>query len=570
MAYACAVWERALLVLALLGQGGAWDYSQNGADWPGQCGAGGPQSPINLPAIAQVEKDEKLFLKYPKLDIPFQLYHNGNSIAFTLPDAYRGGFGLGKELDGLGSKDASAYRLWQVNFHSPSEHTLKGQQMPLEMQLMHQRVTGGKPEIAVVVVLFQSAANNYLEFLDKLTINGVPKKPWDEKAIPKGLEFSEVLGGSPYYHYGGSLTAPPCERNVKYYVRQEPISTAEAQLRKFSKVLKATCAPNGNFRAVKPMAGLLNLMASVDVVRAPDVTVKPKISKFEANEAIGDPGTVVHTFECPPDFIDDKWKNIGRIEVGDSPEIIKAKETYNRRKREKQVVEGNYGNAVRNQKMAQGLYDASPGLAEKINNKWNLFGANSVLSGASKALASYSSAAIKKNEFEMQEAIHEECKRKLYVKPKEAKKKAVKKKAAPPEVFEKPVYPEPHVKLPTGVEASPFGPAGANEGSGATKLASNLRQEDLPPSSTVSEAEGTKEIKPEPKKPNPAVILSMDLPIAQSKVADKAAFKADLIKALAATAEIPAGRFEVKELKSHKVAHVHASFSLAQKALRGA
>jgi len=215
MAYAKlpeAIWKHALLVLAFLCEGVAWDYSLNGADWNvlGQCGAGGPQSPINLPATAGLEEELKLFLKYPKLGVPFQLYHNGNSIAFTLPESYKGGFGLGADLDGLtaGSEDASAYRLWQVSFHSPSEHTLKGERMPLEMQMMHQRVTGGKPETAVVVVLFTNAANAYLDFLDKLTLGGMPKKPWDEKAVPKGMELADVIGGSPFYHYSGSLTAP--------------------------------------------------------------------------------------------------------------------------------------------------------------------------------------------------------------------------------------------------------------------------------------------------------------------------------------------------------------------------
>jgi len=565
-----AMWKLALLILAFSSEGSAWDYSSNGANWAteGQCGAGGPQSPINLPATAGIEEDLKLFLKYPKLDSSFQLYHNGNSIAFTVPESYKGGFGLGEELDAMGSKDASAYRLWQVNFHSPSEHTLKGERMPLEMQMMHQRVTGGKPEVAVVVVLFANAANAYLDFLDKLTIGGVPKKPWDEKTIPKGIEFP--IGGSPFYHYSGSLTSPPCERKVKYYVRQDPILAAHSQLRLFAKVLKDTCAPGGNFRAVQPLSGSLNLFASVDAVKSPDVTVKPKVSQIESEAAAG---PVVATFKhCPPDFVDNKWKNVYRIQVGDSREYIDAKTTYNRKNREKQVADGNEGNAVRGYKFQKGLYDNAPGLAEKIKLKWGLVAAEGVLAGAKKALASFSGAAAK-NQATMEEAILAQCRivwERNQTKLAELGLPPVEK--PPPAEITKPVYPEPHVKLPCGLAASPFGSGDEGGGSGASKVASNLQQEDLPPSSSTTEAEGKKEIKPEKKEANPEIIIRMDLPISPASIVDQVAFKNELVAAIAASAELAPDRLQVKTLKGHAVASVHASgasLSLAQKTLRG-
>jgi len=62
-----------------------------------------------------------------------------------------------------------------------------------------------------VAILFDSAANAYIDVLDKLMIDGLPKKAWEEKTIPAGIELGDIVGGSPFYNYEGSLTVPPCE-----------------------------------------------------------------------------------------------------------------------------------------------------------------------------------------------------------------------------------------------------------------------------------------------------------------------------------------------------------------------
>lgn len=569
-----AVWLPTLVSLLLVGHCEAWDYSDNGASWAsiGQCGSGGPQSPINLPAFAEVvEADEqKLFLKYPKLDEAFPIYHNGKSIALTLPQLYKGGFGLGKDIKDFLSEDADAYRLWQVNFHTPSEHTLKGERMPLEMQMMHKRVTGGKEETAVVVVLFQSAANTYVDFLDALTLGGVPSKPWEEKMISKPVEFSEVVGGSPFYTYEGSITVPPCERAVKYYVRQEPIPAAMTQLRRFAKVLKETCAPGGNYRVAQHFSGVLQLLASVNVEKDPEATVKPKPSKIEAGQAeLADgAGSAATEFHCPSAWIDIEFKNIGRIKVGESEDLIAAKTRYNREKRELQVADGAATGAYRSYTFAKSLYDNSPGLAEKINNKWGLVNAKSVFDGALKNLETLGAKAGEEDTL-IKEALEREC-YKIYGKEQEKKKEYEKKHPPPP--ITPPKYAEPHVTLPQGIDASPFSAVAEGEGKeGAglpAKIASNLHQEEVPEAAAITEAKGKKETAEEAE-PNPEKILQMSLPIDPTKVGDKATFKSDLLHALAFSADIAPSRLEVKEVHPVAVASVHASMSLAQVNLRG-
>lgn len=574
-----------LLVLAFAARGAAWDYSLNGANWDGlgQCGSGGQQSPVNLPTVAEVAEQQKLFLKYPEIDSSFQLYNNGYSIAFTLPESYKGGFGLSAALDDLNSKDAEAFRLWQVNFHSPSEHTLNGERMPLEMQMMHQRVTGGSPETAVVVVFFQHAANSYLDVLDKLMQEGLPKKAWEEKPVASGIKLADIVGGSPFYSYEGSLTVPPCESQVKYYVRQEPIPTAHAQIRRFQKVLEQTCAPKGNYRLVRPLTGKLTLMASVDVIKDPSRTVKPKISKVEgeAKAAAGEDFVkpMGKAWDCPVSYYDAQSHNIGRIQVGDSPEYIAAKERFNRNKRELQVAEGSEANAYRAYKFQQGLYDTAPGFAEKINTKWALTGALAVYEGAKKSLGALAGSAGAEKE-KIGEAIYKECYRIFHQGKEDGVEKGViveepaPAEAAAPAKFN---YPEPHVSLPHGLDASPFADKGedatATEAGDAdanlVRISPNLHQPEMPPSASVEEAQGTKAGNVKNEEPAQEVILSMDLPVAPDALVDKAAFEKDLVNALASSAKMSPSRMEVKELKGHAVAKVHGSLSFAQQTLTG-
>jgi len=543
-------------------QGTAWDYKLNGANWGsiGQCGSSAPQSPINLPLDGPVDDELKLFLKYPKLDTAFTTYNNGYSVAFTLPESYKGGFGLGSELADLDSEDASAYRLWQVNFHSPSEHTINGVRMPLEMQMMHQRVTGGNADTAVVVVLFSNAANTYVDFLDKLMPEGLPEKPWEEKTIMNTIEFSDVVGGSPFYHYDGSLTVPPCESHVKYYVRQEPIPAATPQLRRFQKVLKETCGPKGNFRNVHPIQSPLVLVPSVDVVKAPDKVVNPTPKEIKKKENPAPAGVDVGAdgWACPEKFYDEELKHIGRIRVGESPEFVVAKEKYNRAMRELQVADGQVGAAQRNWKLQEGLYKNAPGLVDKINAKWALDGAKAVYEGAKGNVLKYI------NEKDAEEeaiwiAIEEECWRQLEAKEEDEVTLRIRTGKVTTKAIAKHQYSEPKVSLPRGLAASPFSSKVGSSEAIPAKISPNMNQPDLAPSGLVSEAVLKKEPKIAKKVVPEEIVVRIRLPIATSKIADKAAFEKELGEALAASGDISPDRIEVKDPLPIAIAKVHQS-----------
>merc|ERR1719487_219108 len=103
----------------------------------------------------------------------------------TMPDTYKGGFAIGDSPDI--DKFRKIYRLWQVNFHSPSEHQRNGQQLPLELQLIHKDKDSN--QVAGISILFSQGPETNT-FLDVVQQYGLPQKPWDEFYINKAASPS--------------------------------------------------------------------------------------------------------------------------------------------------------------------------------------------------------------------------------------------------------------------------------------------------------------------------------------------------------------------------------------------
>lgn len=549
-----------LVVIRFVGTN-AWDYAINGKDWSGEgmCGSGGAQSPVNLPASAPVAEDEMtMFLKYPKLASAVRVYHNGNSIALTLPDTFRAGFGIGKGSDGVKafeSEEGDAYRLWQVNFHSPSEHTINGERLPLEMQMMHQQVTGGDG-MAVVVVLFNKAPNAYGALLDAIIGQHLPKTPWEEALRQPPLEFAPVLGRSLFYSYEGSLTVPPCEKQVKYFVRKEPVPAAHAQLEQFRKVLQGTSAmPRGNYRLLQPLTGRVALLGTSDIVTAPGVIVKPKKPTLQEEQVdSADP----HALDgnCNSDYFDKADKNVYRVQVGESLELFKAKTLFNNAKKDQIATSNGIAGSTQKVNMLKRLYDSAPGPVEKIDVKWKLTNAETILEAHQKALPE--KVETEKHAHEaLMEALIRACVQKSQKNPKEAVERnaavrehgnVLPKKEKNEKVVRRWSYPQPHVKLPVGLGGSPFS-IKAPDGDKVVmseKIAANLQQPDIPPSGSLTAAVG--QDNDAKKAAKPETLLEMRFPIAPGSVVP-ATFTADLLKALAETAHISESRLEVQEVK---------------------
>lgn len=374
----------------------AWDYITNGGNWKdGVCANPSvpKQSPIDLLDQAEIAKGDFMYFKYPLVGEPVKIYNNGHALAITLPEIYKGGFGIGESPDF--EKMEKIYRLWQINFHSPSEHTRNGGRLPLEMQLIHKDIRSH--QVAGISILFNSGALPN-QFLDILTEYGLPKKSWDEFYINKAsskmaktgkapntkdIDFGSVVNGSAYYTYIGSGTTPPCEPDQIWYVRQFPVLASRDQISMFQDLLLGLNPPRGNYRETQPLNNrkvvltpALNMYdPKFEPVFLPAGTAPEPPPLVQDTDVVGNP-EFEEIKQCPPNPSPEQTKTC------DTPAMVEAKKEVKMAKKDAEAARVGALGAQLAYNAAAGAYNAAPGLVEKIDTKWGMILAKRVLNGA--------------------------------------------------------------------------------------------------------------------------------------------------------------------------------------------
>jgi len=197
------------------------------------CGEGKSQSPID---IAKSEADEASAwkLNYNKTSLKIahhahvdDIIDNGHTIQVTV-DA-------GSTL----TTDKDTYELKQFHFHTPSEHTVDGTHMPLEIHFVHQSADG---KLAVVGVLVREGPEN--PNLAKLIAHLPKAKGETNHVVDMELDLKLHLpDNTAAYNYSGSLTTPPCTENVDWMVLRDPITASPEQLAAFEAKLGKSNRP---------------------------------------------------------------------------------------------------------------------------------------------------------------------------------------------------------------------------------------------------------------------------------------------------------------------------------------
>lgn len=393
----------------------AWDYVTHGGNWKeGVCANAKipKQSPIDLLDQAEIAKGDFMYFKYPLVQQPVKIYNNGHAIAMTMPDTYKGGFGIGQNADF--DKMEKIYRLWQVNFHSPSEHTRNGKRYDLEMQMIHKDIKGH--QVAGISILFEKQGKPSM-LLDLLTEYGLPQKPWDEFYVNKAtskthmlrktetqgapnlkdIDFGTVVNGSAYYTYIGSGTTPPCEPNQIWYVRQFPAKATGDQIDMFKDLLLNLNPPGGNYRETQPLNNRKVILTTAmnmydpkyEPVFLPAGTAPKPPPLVVDTDVIGNPEFEVIN-ACPSNPTPLQTKTC------DTPEMIAAKKAVKIAMNNYEAARVGALGAQLASAAATGAYNAAPGLVEKIDKKWGMINAkkimNGALGGAAAAKAAYRAA----------------------------------------------------------------------------------------------------------------------------------------------------------------------------------
>lgn len=130
------------------------------------------------------------------------------------------------------------YKLLQVHFHRPSEHTIGGKNFPMEAHFVHRADSGG---LAVVGVLMAEGKPNAAFSRIVKTMPGTegPVVKADAGINPNAM-LPPRLG---YFRYPGSLTTPPCSEIVEWLLLTDPIQVASADIAAFAKLYPMNARP---------------------------------------------------------------------------------------------------------------------------------------------------------------------------------------------------------------------------------------------------------------------------------------------------------------------------------------
>lgn len=251
-----------------------FDYVHHGEDWQyGSCSARERQSPVDFPSSApwQDLPRKQFYFDYATAT-EFQYQNNGHGVAADV-----GGMGIGGIVYDLDlPSSAGFYNLLSVNFHAQSEHTFRGERLPLELHLVH-KLAGGSALLVVAVPVRVGAAGLLEAFADA-------PHAYHRNLRRNTTDFNRMLQGGTYFRYEGSLTVPPCEEIATWMVRREPLSASEAVVASITNAILSGTSGFGNFRAALPLGD-----REVDVLSA--VRGKPPVPAGPA-EPIKEQGEV--------------------------------------------------------------------------------------------------------------------------------------------------------------------------------------------------------------------------------------------------------------------------------------
>jgi len=201
------------------------DYTQGGANWGGLCTSGTAQSPVDLGATTAQNFPHFLFLTYPALSV-LNATNCPNSYSFTLSP-------VAELIVKDNTSHSFPYRTGAVFFHSPSEHTIDGQQHSLEMQVRFDVFPTGSGRSAVLSVLFNRDSDPEPNpFFEQLIGNNGELVSTLETFSLSGV-VSQWTAFAPYYYYEGSMTVPPCTEGFGWYLLATPQRLSAAQLSAF-------------------------------------------------------------------------------------------------------------------------------------------------------------------------------------------------------------------------------------------------------------------------------------------------------------------------------------------------
>lgn len=195
--------------------------------------SGDAQSPVAIDSAtvkrATRYEDENVAINVHIADTRTKAIDNGHTIQIV-------------PADGSATIRGRHFRLQQIHFHAPAEHTLDGRSYPIEGHFVFRSQDG---RLAVVAVFYRTGSENaqFAAVMDALRGADTASVPSFHAAalMPRSVKT--------YYHYLGSLTTPPLTENVEWYVLDEPVELSADDITAFR------MRYSHNARVVQPLNG---------------------------------------------------------------------------------------------------------------------------------------------------------------------------------------------------------------------------------------------------------------------------------------------------------------------------
>ncbi|WOH06115.1 hypothetical protein DCAR_0625538 [Daucus carota subsp. sativus] len=201
------------------------------------CNEGTMQSPVDLTnvTVETVPDSEQVFTFYQPSNTT--LLNRGHDIAVE----WTGDAGS-IEINGIN------YRLQQLHWHVPSEHTIDGKRYDLERHAVH--VNLDTNETAVIGALYQIGEQD--PFLSQLMTNlTYMVETSTNETDPGVIDPSDITSTDGFYRYIGSLTTPPCTEDIVWTVQSKIRSVSQQQV----DLLLEAVHGNENARPLQPING---------------------------------------------------------------------------------------------------------------------------------------------------------------------------------------------------------------------------------------------------------------------------------------------------------------------------
>ncbi|KAJ8412391.1 hypothetical protein AAFF_G00127270 [Aldrovandia affinis] len=224
--------------------------------------AGRSQSPINI-VTKKTKLDERLTpFKFTGYNTVFtsDIVNNGHSVKV----------GVASSATISGGQLETTYKAVQFHLHwgseggPGSEHTVDGEQYPMELHIVHMKQShsslhealGDKTGVAVLGFFYEESSSDNRKY--EPIINSLKEitQTSTNTTISLSLNFliPPVKNMTNYYRYNGSLTTPGCAESVVWTVFEHPIPLSRAQLKAFSKLKFSDGKPMvRTFRPVQPL-----------------------------------------------------------------------------------------------------------------------------------------------------------------------------------------------------------------------------------------------------------------------------------------------------------------------------